>query len=95
MKTREECGAKMSENRKISSIWMHFDSCDNIKAQCRICKVKLSYRAGSTNNLNRHLRTVHPAVQLEEKRQASMHFTCFVRCECSNKKIKMSIAVLF
>jgi len=29
VKTREECGAKMSENRKISSIWMHFDSCVN------------------------------------------------------------------
>ena len=24
---REECGAKMSENRKRSRIWMHFDSC--------------------------------------------------------------------
>ena len=34
--------------------------------------MKLSYRAGSTNNLHRHLRTVHPTVQLEEKRQARL-----------------------
>ena len=29
VKTREECGAKMSENRKRRNIWMHFDSCVN------------------------------------------------------------------
>ena len=28
VKTKEECGSKMSENRK-RSIWMHFDSCVN------------------------------------------------------------------
>ena len=38
---REVWSAKMSDNRKRSSILMHFDSCDNMKAQCRICKVKL------------------------------------------------------
>ena len=38
--------------------------CSNI--ECRVCKVE-----GSTNNLHRHIRTVHPSVQLEEKRQPS------------------------
>ena len=34
----------------------------------KICKVKISHRAGSTNNLHRHVRLVHPAVQLEKTR---------------------------
>ena len=50
---------------------MHFNNIDNTKAECRVCKVKISYRVGSKNNLHRHIRTVHPSVQLEEKRQAS------------------------
>ena len=41
------------------------------KIECRVCKVKISYGAGSTNNLHRHIGTVHPSVQLEEKIQAS------------------------
>ena len=41
------------------------------KCECGVLKVKISYRAGSTNNLHRHIRTVHPSVQLEEKRQTS------------------------
>jgi len=61
----------MSDNRKRSKIWTHFNYIDQTKAACRFCKTKISYRAGSTNNLHRHLRTVHPSVQLEEKRQAS------------------------
>ena len=31
---------------------------------------KISYRAGSTNNLHRQLRTVHPLVQWEDKTQS-------------------------
>ena len=49
----------MSDGRKRSKI------------ECRVCKVKISFGGGSTNNLHRHIRTVHPSVQLEEKRQAS------------------------
>ena len=52
-------GETVSDGRKHSKI------------ECRICKVKISYEAGSTNNLHRHIRTVHPSVQLEEKRQES------------------------
>ena len=40
-------------------------------SECRACKVKSSYGADSTNNLHRHIKTVHPSVQLEEKRQAN------------------------
>lgn len=54
---------------------MHFNNLNNTKSECRICQIKISYRAGSTNNLHRHIRTVHPTVQLEEKRQASVPAT--------------------
>lgn len=51
-------------SRKHSSIWMHFNNVDNVRAQCRICQNKISYKAGSTHNLHRHMRTVHPTVKL-------------------------------
>lgn len=43
-----------------------------IKQNVAFFKIKLSYRDGSTNNLHRHMRTVHPTVQLEEMREASV-----------------------
>ena len=33
--------------------------------------MKISYEAGSANNLHGHIRTVHPSVQLEEERHTS------------------------
>ncbi|XP_051935570.1 E3 SUMO-protein ligase ZBED1-like [Hippocampus zosterae] len=57
-------------DRKRSEIWTHFNVIDNSKAACRLCKVKISHKSGSTNNLHRHIRKVHPSVQLREKRQA-------------------------
>ncbi|XP_073412762.1 zinc finger BED domain-containing protein 4-like [Dendrobates tinctorius] len=63
----------MTESRKRSSIWIHFHILSNIKAECKICNAKLSYRGGSTNNLHRHVRTVHPTVKIDEQRQASGH----------------------
>ena len=48
-------GEKMSDGRKRSKI------------ECRECQVKLSYGADSINNMHRHMRTVHPSVQSEEK----------------------------
>ena len=59
----------MSDSRKRSQIWTHFNFLDNTKAECRVCKKKISYRSGSTNNLHRHMRTVRPSVQWEEKAQ--------------------------
>ena len=41
------------------------------KCECRVLKVTISYGSGSTNNLHRHIRTVHPSELLEEKRQPS------------------------
>lgn len=57
-------------SRKRSRIWTHFNAISSSKAECNLCKVKISYRAGSTNNLHRHMRTLHPTVQVEESRQA-------------------------
>lgn len=61
----------MSDSRKRSKISRHFNKSDNTRAEYRVCKIQISYRAGSMSNLHRHMRTVHPSVQLEEKRQAS------------------------
>ncbi|CAJ0921704.1 unnamed protein product [Ranitomeya imitator] len=63
----------MAESRKRSSIWNHFHNISKTNAECNICKIKLSYRAGSTNNLHRHMRSVHPTVKIDEKSQASGH----------------------
>ena len=51
-------------SRKHSSIWMHFNNVDNVRAQCRICQNKISYKAGSTPYLHWHMRTVHPTMKL-------------------------------
>lgn len=59
----------MNEFRKRSNIWIHFIDRDNGKAECRVCKVMISYRAGSTNNLHRHVRVVHPTTVLEKVRK--------------------------
>ncbi|XP_041722424.2 zinc finger BED domain-containing protein 4-like [Coregonus clupeaformis] len=61
----------MSDTRKRSSIWLQFKDIGNKKAECLHCKTKVTIRAGSTTNLHRHTRTVHPTVQLEERGQAS------------------------
>lgn len=61
----------MSDTRKRSSIWLQFKDNGNNKAECVHCKMKITLRAGSTTNLHRHMRAVHPTVQLEERGQAS------------------------
>ena len=54
-------------SQKHSSIWKHFNNVDNIRAQCRICQNKISYKARSTHNLHRHMRSVKLAVaELQE-----------------------------
>ena len=58
--------------RKRSCIWIHFDDVENTAARCKSCKAKIAHRSGSTTNLHRHMRRVHPAVQLE---QATSHPT--------------------
>ncbi|XP_032374427.1 uncharacterized protein LOC116691134 isoform X5 [Etheostoma spectabile] len=46
----------------------------NNKAECNICRSNLSYKAGSTNNLRRHLNSHHPWVQVaEDVRQRRSH----------------------
>ena len=69
--------------RKLSKIWMHFNNIDNTK-ECRVCKVKISYRAGPTNNL--------PSVQLEEKKQASELATDEGACSSTATVAAMSVS---
>lgn len=65
----------MSQKRR--NIWRHFNwlKSDDNRAECRVCKLKLSVRGGSTNSLHRHMRTLHPTVQLEEMREAGVPVT--------------------
>ncbi|KAK4315219.1 hypothetical protein Pmani_013547 [Petrolisthes manimaculis] len=56
--------------RKRSSIWVHFTHVEKDRAQCKVCNVHISHQSGSTNNLHRHLRRVHPTVQLGKSTQS-------------------------
>ncbi|KAM4018541.1 deformed epidermal autoregulatory factor 1 homolog isoform 2-T2 [Anomaloglossus baeobatrachus] len=69
---------KMAESRKRSDIWIHFKSVNNMKAECNICKRQISFRAGSTTNLLRHMRMLHPTIWSQEKRQGSSNVTPLV-----------------
>lgn len=60
-------------DRKRSRIWTHFNATTSSRAECRLCKISISYRAGSTNNLHRHMRTAHASVLLKEVRQEREH----------------------
>lgn len=56
--------------RKMSDkVWTHLNVIGSSKS--KLCKAKISYRAGSVNNL--HMWNVHLSTQLEEKRQAREH----------------------
>ena len=70
---KDSCENSWKMSWKQSSIWVHFINVDNVRAQCRICQHKISYKAGSTYNLHRQMRPVHPTVKLAvvERRETS------------------------
>lgn len=55
--------------RKRSETWNHFSELDNSKAKCGYCSKILSTAGGSFGNLNRHLKTVHPAVLFSKAKE--------------------------
>lgn len=54
--------------RKRSDMWNHFSEVENNKAKCGYCSKILSIAGGSFGNLNRHIKTVHPAVLISRKK---------------------------
>ncbi|XP_063222172.1 E3 SUMO-protein ligase ZBED1-like [Bacillus rossius redtenbacheri] len=58
-------------NQKTSQIWDYFSEVNNSdgKAKCNFCSKVISYKGGSTFNLTRHVRTIHPTISLSLKRQ--------------------------
>ncbi|KAL4085139.1 hypothetical protein QTP88_011338 [Uroleucon formosanum] len=58
--------------RKRSTMWNHFRDLENGTVKCGYCSKILSVAAGSFGNLNRHLRTVHPAVILSTPKPTEM-----------------------
>ena len=56
--------------RKTSAVWSHFSqSTEGKSGTCNICKAHISFKGGSTANLQRHLKTRHPGVRLCEVRR--------------------------
>jgi len=53
-------------------MWNHFRDLENGTVKCGYCSKMLSVAAGSFGNLNRHLRTVHPAVILSTPKPTEM-----------------------
>lgn len=53
---------------KKSIAWDHFDDTGNDKAQCKICKIDISYKA-SVSNLTKHMKRKHGTVQLVPRHQ--------------------------
>lgn len=49
------------ESKKRSEVWSYFEQIPNSRAKCNFCSQILSYKGGSTYNLNRHLKTKHPS----------------------------------
>ena len=54
--------------RKSSDTWNYFTDLGSDKAKCNICSKQLSYKGGSTFNLTRHIRTMHPTVCSSSRR---------------------------
>lgn len=55
-------------SRKRSEIWNFFTDLGDSKAKCNFCFRQLSYKSGSTFNLARHVRTLHPGKVLSVER---------------------------
>lgn len=53
----------MADNlkNKRSEIWKHFNFVSAGKAKCEYCNKILSYGGGATDNLARHIKSVHKA----------------------------------
>ena len=52
----------MNPTRKTSAVWNEFICVNDVLTSCRVCKKKISFKGGSTANLYRHLRTMHPTL---------------------------------
>ncbi|KAK0137887.1 Zinc finger BED domain-containing protein 4 [Merluccius polli] len=52
--------------RKKSAVWNYFSQSGQ-SGICNICKANISFKGGSTANLQRHLKTRHPGVRREEE----------------------------
>lgn len=51
----------MSLPKKKSLVWNYFSDTGSGMAKCNFCSKKMSYKGGSTFNLNRHLKSQHPS----------------------------------
>lgn len=57
-----------------SDIWFHFEVItDKVSAKCQYCKQVLSTKNGSMGNLNRHMKTKHPTINIARRPTVPSH----------------------
>ena len=56
-----------SGRQRVSLVWDYFKQLTTSKVRCTLCNCELSFRGGSTSNLNRHVRLKHPFANSSEK----------------------------
>ncbi|CAK1578836.1 unnamed protein product [Parnassius mnemosyne] len=62
----------MASKRKFSPLWNHFDSTEPKKAKCNYCSKILTLSSSSIGTLSRHMKKVHPTVNITPKRLESI-----------------------
>ncbi|XP_045489684.1 uncharacterized protein LOC110995014 isoform X2 [Pieris rapae] len=55
----------MATRRKYSPLWTHFEDTGNKRAKCNYCSREIAVSKSSIGSLGRHLKTVHPAVNIK------------------------------
>ncbi|KAI5646670.1 hypothetical protein NE865_00925 [Phthorimaea operculella] len=78
---KTKTSSEKMDNRKRSWVWKYFHQMSNIIFRCTLCNVVLSIKGCNTNNMNRHIRTRHPAIYKTEaakKRSSSVEMDEFI-----------------
>ncbi|CAG4973134.1 unnamed protein product [Parnassius apollo] len=76
----------MASKRKFSPLWNHFDSTEPKKAKCNYCSKILTLSCSSIGTLSRHMKKVHPTVNIAPKRLESIDESE----ENSNKNVQVA-----
>lgn len=53
--------------RKRSNVSLFYEVLDTTQAKSIFCQALISIKRGTTNNLSRHIKAKHPALQLNER----------------------------
>ncbi|CAH0407647.1 unnamed protein product [Chilo suppressalis] len=59
----------MATKRKYSPLWTHFEEVAEKKARCLYCSKAIAFSSSSIGSLSRHMKALHPTVNINDKRQ--------------------------